>query len=236
MRLPNGNREPLTLGRVLDGAVEVIEHDGPHALSMRRLGDRLGVSSMAVYRHVGGRDALVDALVDRMVDAMLDRPDVRPRPTDDWRVFLTRLAHGVRQIALEHPGVFPLVATHPPSAPWLRPPLRSLRWVEEFLTGLLSRGFGDEGAVAAYRAFSSFLLGHLLLEVSARGVVTGPVDEVEQPAPPEALVTALEEHPSLSRLQPELAQDHAEAEFHASLTSLLDRLEQLNALAQDRAV
>lgn len=33
----------------------------------------------------------------------------------------------------------------------------------------------------AYRAFSSFLLGHLLLEVSALGVDTGPVDE---PPPP----------------------------------------------------
>ena len=54
-----------------------------------------------------------------------------------------------------------------PAAPWLRPPLRSLRWVEQFLTGLLQRRLADDGAAEAYRAFTSFLLGHFLLELSA---------------------------------------------------------------------
>ncbi len=67
------------------------------------------------------------------------------------------------------PQVFPLIATRPPAAPWLRPPLRSLRWMESFLSTLHSCGFADDAAVAAYRGFSSFLLGHLLLEVSALG-------------------------------------------------------------------
>lgn len=215
--------------------MRLVELEGPRALSMRRLGDRLGVAGMSLYRHVANREALMDGLVDRIVDAMLERPDVRPDPDDDWRAFLTRLAHGVRQIALEQPALFPLVATHPPTAPWLRPPLRSLRWVEEFLAGLLSRGFADEGAVAAYRAFSSFLLGHLLLEVGAKGVTTGPVDEVPPDAvAPEEVDATLEAYPALSRLQSDLAQDRAAAEFQASLTSLLDRLEQLNALPQRR--
>ena len=227
-----GGRGRLTRDRILDEAVRVVEQEGPRALAMRRL----GVAGMSLHRHVENREALMDALVDRIVDAMLERPDVRPHPDDDWRAFLTRLAHGVRQIALEQPALFPLVATHPPTAPWLRPPLRSLRWVEEFLSGLLTRGFADQGAVAAYRAFSSFLLGHLLLEVSARGVTTGPVDT----GPPadvsgREVRATLEQHPSLARLQHELAEDHAESEFQASLTSLLDRLEQLSALPQDRA-
>ncbi len=89
---------------------------------------------------------------------------------------LQRLAHGVRRIALAHPQVFPLIASRPPAAPWVRPPLRSLRWMENFLDNLIGCGFDDAAAVAAYRAFSSFLLGHLLLEVSAQGVDTGPVE------------------------------------------------------------
>ena len=40
---------------------------------------------------------------------------------DGWQDFLARLAHGVRQIALDHPELFPLVATRPPEAPWVRP-------------------------------------------------------------------------------------------------------------------
>ena len=230
-------RPGLTRDKILDEAVRFVEQDGPRALSMRKLAERLGVTGMSLYRHIAGREALMDALVDRIVDTMLERPGVRPREDDDWRAFLTRLAHGVRQIALEQPSLFPLVATHPPSAPWLRPPLRSLRWVDAFLSGLLNRGFGDEGAVAAYRAFSSFLLGHLLLEVGARGVTTGPVDE---PPPEDQDASTIREvvdgYPALGRLRSALAEDHAEREFQASLTSLLDRLEQLNALPQDRAV
>jgi hypothetical protein len=65
--------------------------------------------------------------------------------------------------------LLPLVASRPVEAPWLRPPLRSLTWVEAFLDGPLSEGFSDQAAVAAYRAFTSFLLGHMLLEVAALG-------------------------------------------------------------------
>ena len=53
----------------------------------------------------------------------------------------------------------------------------------------MSQGFSGPDAVHAYRAFSSFLLGHLLLEVSALGVDTGPVDE-PTPGSAEPAVTA----------------------------------------------
>jgi hypothetical protein len=132
-------------------------------------------------------------------------------------------------MALTHPEVFPLVATRPPAAPWIRPPLRSLRWVESFLDALLSHGFTDAGAAAAYRAFSSFLLGHLLLEVSAQASITGPIDEPD-PADADAAarsathVPGLRTYPQVLRLAPDLAQDHGEAEFDASLDNLLMRL------------
>ena len=73
-------------------------------------------------------------------------------------------AHAVRSLALAHPRIFPLVATRPPAAPWLRPPLRSLRWVEGFLRGLREYGFSPTASVAVYRSFATFLLGALLLE------------------------------------------------------------------------
>ena len=73
-------------------------------------------------------------------------------------------AHAVRTLAVTHPRIFPLVATRPPSAPWLRPPLRSLRWVESFLQGLREYGFSPRVSVAVYRSFATFLLGALLLE------------------------------------------------------------------------
>ena len=86
---------------------------------------------------------------------------------DGWRPYLSGMARGVRRYALAHPHAFPLVATRPPGAPWVNPPLRSLRWVEAMLRGLAGEGFSDEQVLFTYRAFNGFLLGHLLLETSA---------------------------------------------------------------------
>jgi hypothetical protein len=130
----------------------------------------------------------------------------------------------VRRLALAHPEVFPLVASRPPSAPWIRPPLRSLRWVESFLGALTSNGFSDAGAVAAYRSYSSFLLGHLLLEVSQRGVKVTPDDEPE--GAPEAAVDPAQ-YPLVVQLEPLLGLDESAAEFEEALETLLERLHKL---------
>lgn len=228
-------RKRLSLDVVLTGAVALIERDGAKALSMRSLGRELGVEAMALYRYVPNFEALLDAVVNQVVDAMLDDSQTEAQPDEDWRAFLTRQAHGVRRIAVAQPQIFPLIATRTPDAPWIRPPLRSLRWIEEFLAGLLERGFADAGATAAYRSFTSFLLGNLLLEVSARGVDTGPVEEADIEAPDEDTAGELAPYPAVSRLADQLAEDHADEEFQASLTNLLDRLEHLNGLPSPAA-
>src|SRR3712207_2628049 len=161
---PGTARTPLDRRRVLAAAIEFIDEHGLDALTMRRMGAHLGVEGMALYRHVTGREDLLDGVVDLVVDELYGDPEVYLAPKHGWQDYLQRLAHGVRRIALAHPAVFPLIATRPPAAPWVRPPLRSLRWLESFLDALTSHGFSDGAAVAAYRAYTSFLLGHLLLE------------------------------------------------------------------------
>lgn len=203
--------------------MDVVDERGVRGLTMRAVGARLGVEAMALYRHVPSREQLLDSVVEAVVDELYGDPEVHLLPADGWRDYLRRLAHGVRRMALAHPQVFSVVATRPPAAPWVRPPLRSLRWIESFLEGLASRGFSDETAIYAYRAFTSFLLGHLLLEVGARGADVGPLPEHEHaptPHPP-----LLDGYPRLIRLADKLAEDHSAEEFEESLTSLLDRLE-----------
>ena len=134
---------------------------------MRAIAARLGVRSMSLYRYVQDRDELFDVVVERIVNELSDDPEVQPRPVEGWRPYLTGMAHGVRRYARAHPHAFPLVATRPPSAPWVNPPLRSLRWVEAMLAGLADEGFSDEQVLFTYRTFNSFLLGYLLLETSA---------------------------------------------------------------------
>ena len=98
---------------------------------------------MSLYRYVNGREDLLEGMVDRMVGELHLRADNDLRATDGWQAYLQWLAHGVRSLAREHPKVFPLIATRHPAAPWLRPPLRSLRVVEDFLSTLIARGFDD---------------------------------------------------------------------------------------------
>jgi AcrR family transcriptional regulator len=147
-------------------ALALIDEQGIAAASMRSVGERLGVKAMSLYRYLDGRDALFDAVVDHVVDELSSDPEVHLVPTSDWRDYLSRLAWGVRRYALRHPHAFPIVATRPPEAPWLNPPLRSLRWVEAMLAALRQEGFTDAQVLFTYRSFNSFLLGYLLLETS----------------------------------------------------------------------
>ena len=222
-------RHPLRLSResILDAAIAFIDRHGLPMLTMRRLGAACGVEAMALYRYVQSRGDLLTGVVDLIVDRLYTDQLAARRQEDGWQDYLLRLAHGVRQIALEHPEVFPLVATQAPEAPWVRPPLRSLRWMETFLDTLISYGFDDTAAVAAYRAYTTFLLGQLLLEVSARGAELSPEEAIlydgDRPK------TNLSDYSHLHRLQPMLSQDHSTAEFEEALESLLDRLELLLA-------
>jgi AcrR family transcriptional regulator len=157
----------LSLDRIVTATLELVDEQGIGAATMRAVSSRLGVRSMSLYRYVQDRDELFDVVVERIVGELADDPEVQLRPVDGWRPYLAGMAHGVRRYARAHPHAFPLVATRPPSAPWVNPPLRSLRWVEAMLTGLVREGFSDEQVLFTYRTFNSFLLGYLLLETSA---------------------------------------------------------------------
>ena len=163
-RLP---RERLTQERIVTETLALIDEQGIAFASMRNVGERLGVRAMSLYRYVGNRDELFDAVVDRIVNELSSDPDVTDGPIRGWRSYLDGLAWGVRRYARAHPHAFPLVATRPPGAPWVNPPLRSLRWIETMLSALAGEGFTDEQLLFTYRSFNSFLLGFLLLETSA---------------------------------------------------------------------
>src|SRR5918911_4494229 len=61
---PGAARTPLDRRRVLAAAVEFIDEHGLETLTMRRMGAHLGVEGMALYRHVTGREDLLDGVVE----------------------------------------------------------------------------------------------------------------------------------------------------------------------------
>jgi AcrR family transcriptional regulator len=218
-------RQPLDQMRILREAVNFIDQRGLQKLTMRRLGADLGVEAMALYRYVPGREQLLDGVVELVMDELYQDTMGMLAPRN-WPEYLQQMAHGVRRLALAHPRIFPLVATRPPAAPWLRPPLRSLRWVEMFLQGLRDYGFSAPASVAVYRGFATFLLGHLLLESS----LAGP----EADLPPSADIAFIETndmsaYPLVTESEALLRQDAFLGEFEEALEDLINRMAALHA-------
>jgi TetR/AcrR family transcriptional regulator, tetracycline repressor protein len=211
---------------IVRAALDSIDRKGSQGLTMRGLGQDLGVEAMSLYRYVSGREELLEAIVAELLAGLSDLDEQLGKT---WQGYLQCLAHAVRRIAVEHPAAFPLVATRHPAAPWLRPPLRSLELVEDFLATLNGFGFTDEQVVVTYQAFSGFLLGNLLLEATVRGAETSPVevplDEGNATVPTQDGQVDLSDKPNVARFQPLLSKDRSAEEFEISLETLLDRLE-----------
>ena len=91
-------RTPLTRERVLRVAIELADRDGLEALSMRKLGQELGVDAMALYRHVRSKDDLYDGIIERIVGE-IERPDAG----GDWKTALREQVMAARAVMLRHP-------------------------------------------------------------------------------------------------------------------------------------
>jgi AcrR family transcriptional regulator len=212
---------------VIEAALRRIDRDGARSLTMRGLGQELGVEAMSLYRYVTGREDLLEGVVVHLLEGVTT--ELEHGSATSWQQYLQNLAHIVRDLALEHPLAFPLIGTRHPAAPWLRPPLRSLEVVENFLTTLGGFGFSDEQMVGAYRSFTSFLLGHLLLEAAVQGDGASPpdqpLDEGDADVPNRDGRAELAPDSEVLRLRPLLSEDRGTEEFELSLESLLDRIE-----------
>ena len=225
-----GNTATPRLSRelIVETALRQIDESGVQSLSMRSLAQELGVEAMSLYRYVHGKEDLLEAVVALLMRDLLSNLDAEL--AEHWQGYLQTTAHEVRQIAIDHPKVFPLVASRHPAAPWLRPPLRSVEVVNAFLSALIGHGFTDQQAVDTYRSFSSFLLGQLLLESAVRGAETGPVgeplDEGGAAIPERDGNRTLEDAPQVFRLRAMLSEDRSDEEFEVSLEALLNRLAQ----------
>jgi AcrR family transcriptional regulator len=150
----------ITRDLVLTTALEIIDHDGADALSMRRLGAALDRDPMILYRHAPGKAALLDGVVE-VVLAQLHVDAADP----DWAAQLRGVARDYRALALEHPNVVPLLVTRPLATPLALRPRGTLRPLEDVLALLTRAGFSGPDALHVYRAFFGFLNGHVLNEL-----------------------------------------------------------------------
>lgn len=95
----------LDRGAVVRAAIELADERGLGAVGVRQVAERLGVTPMALYRHVGGKDGLLDGVADALY-AEIELPP----PNEDWWDGLRLLAHSTRRVLLAHRWSVPLFA------------------------------------------------------------------------------------------------------------------------------
>ena len=90
-------RAPLSRERVLETALKIADQGGLESLTMRRLGQELGVEGMAIYYYFASKDQIVDGLVD-LVFAEIELPS----GDGDWKPAMRRRAISLRDVLLRH--------------------------------------------------------------------------------------------------------------------------------------
>ena len=154
---------------ILDQALALVDERGLAAMSMRAVAERVGLTSMALYPYVGGKDALLDGLVD-LLNTELGTAYGEDPADIGWRHRLRALGRAVRALAHAHPGAFPLLLNRAAAG-------ASTSWLAAALRGLLhDAGAGPAQEARLARMICAFLLGWATGEVTG-GLPGGPGDD-----------------------------------------------------------
>ena len=196
---------------ILDAALAIADERGLDALSMRTLAERVGVTPMALYRHVRDKSALLDAMVGRLLAALLPADRERDEP---WAERLRSLAQVCRQVTQRHPWAAQLLFSRPAVTP------DAVRAVDIIYTALLEAGVPEPEVPRLERLVSTFVIGFAASEAAGR-FAPGPLDPRGRRGQlPESTL------PGHSKLAPwlDLPLD-LDAEFQADLEDILDMVE-----------
>jgi AcrR family transcriptional regulator len=202
---------------VVAEALAVIAEEGVQALTMRSLAARLGVVPGALYHHVRNKEELQDLVL----DGVLAEVDFHVDPSLAWTERIKLLAHRLRAVLEQHPGVAGVLKTRDPLGP------HSLALAEAFLGPLQAAGFPQREAGLAF---------FLLVDYTVGFAVSSPRTSVnEQRVRDAAIRTQLHEFfrslppdrfPALVALGEHVWVDNREERFTAGLDVLADGLEQ----------
>jgi AcrR family transcriptional regulator len=203
--MAHATRQPLSRERILAAGIAVADAEGLDAVSMRHVGERLGVEAMSLYRHVANKDDLLDGMVDEVVATF-------PVASlgGDWRDRLGTLVRGAHEVLVAHPWAPTLATARAAVGPG------RLRFVDGVVGILLSAGCSPQLAHDALHAVEVHVFAFTLQELRLRATRGGyALDHL--PAGAEA-------HPSLAVTLAEATHDHS-AEFDFVLELLMVGIE-----------
>jgi AcrR family transcriptional regulator len=209
-------REPLSTERVLRAALALADAGGTDALTMRRLGQKLGVEAMSLYKHVANKDAILDGIVDLVVGEI-----TLPAAGEDWKTAMRRRAISAHEVLVRHPWACSLLMSRVNLGPAM------LRYVDATLGSLREAGFSIELADYAWNAMDSHIYGYTLQKLNH------PFEPQQYPEAAETYLPQLPpgQYPHLTELAVYVMEGHYDGvpEFTFGLDLILDGLERILA-------
>jgi AcrR family transcriptional regulator len=179
---------PTTLSRdrVLRAAVAFADEHGIGSLSMRKLGEVLGVEAMSLYNHVANKAQLLDGMVD-LIFSEIDLPS----DGSDWKAAMRARAISARQVLARHRWAIGLMESRATPGP------ATLRHHDRVIGILRNAGFSVGMAAHAFALLDSYIYGFALQEASL------PFDTAEETADLAQSIMAgmpADEYPHLTEL------------------------------------
>ena len=150
-RTAAGKDAGLTPEAIVACALELTQREGAAALTLRRIGQELGVDATAFYRHFRDKDDLVLACMDRIIEQSYDR--IAPVVDGaDWRTVVAEIAAESWRTCAVYPAIYSVAFARTTGGPGER------RMVELLLGSLSALGLGPERTVGLYRFFVDSIL------------------------------------------------------------------------------
>jgi AcrR family transcriptional regulator len=158
------------VNQIVAAARQLVETEGAEALTMRRLGDELGIKAPSLYKHLPGRDGVVAQLVDETLFETGDRMHSAVSATATGGPVPALLA-AYREFGRDHPNLYRLVTTGNLPRSALTPGLED--WAGEPF-------YRATGEPYRAQALWSFAHGTLILEIDARFLPGSDLDRTWQ--------------------------------------------------------
>src|SRR5262245_22637641 len=98
----------VTHDEVIKAALKLVDHEGLEAISMRRVGDALGLSSLALYHYFPSNDSILHGVFQAI---LAELPPLAKRGS--WQTLASKRAHEFRKALMKHPNAISLFATRP---------------------------------------------------------------------------------------------------------------------------
>ncbi len=143
-----GPKAALSTERIVEAAFELANEHGVEALAMARIAGTLGVSPMALYRHVGSKDELLTLLADRVAR------DIEPIDVDlPWREGLNQWTRAQIRLAFTYPWFMDLPLSN------VMPGPNRLRWIDQLFGILASTPLHNDEKLAVAGLLAQHVLG-----------------------------------------------------------------------------